>query len=488
MSTTTWIIATAAAAAIGAAATYIINNKKTEKLKRESYELNAELSSQQLVNQQLKEDNDSKEEKIDQLTESLRVASSDLSAQSQRAKTAEEQNAAFKAELEKIREENASLNKELQTVVSQLSAEEQKSKWVEAADKNMREVFGALSKEIVENNSKNFLATANDKLNDFASKLDEKMISENKTVASIMTPVSENLTELKKHIGELETKRATAYVELNKSVDMLKQQSDILAGETKSLNSALRNSSVRGKWGEAQLRRVAELSGMMEHIDFEEQFVNNEGKRPDMVIRLTGGRSIPVDSKVPMDDYLKYAEAADEQERTAHLANHVKAVKKHIDALSKKEYWKSEERSVQMVVLVIPYESGLSAAFEGDPDIFLYAVDKNVLILSPVTFYAFLKSVALGWSEYNLAESAKEIAQLSKELVDRFETFITHFGAVGAGIDKAAASYNKAIGSYNSRLNATFNKIRGLKELPEVPMLDEVTTSVNGVQTETHGE
>ena len=135
--------------------------------------------------------------------------------------------------------------------------------------------------------------------------------------------------------------------------------------------------------------------------------------------------------------------------------------------------------SVQMVALVIPYESGLSAAFEGDPSIFIYAVDRNVLLLSPITFYAFLKSVALGWSEYDLAKSANEIAQLSKELVDRFDVFLGHFDAIGTGLDKAAASYNKAIGSYNTRLNATFNKLRNLKQMPDVPMLETAVTTVN---------
>ena len=479
MGTTAWIIICIATAILGAGGAYYIATKKNSAIMAERYQLLANIDNLEKANEALRGEKSQSASTIDNLNAELRDVSSKLSAELERTKLISTQNTELKAQFEQLSNENANLNRELQRVSSEYSAEAQKNKWVEEADKSMREAFGALSKEIIENNNVDFLNKANDKLNDFASKLDEKMQGENKAVANILTPVSENLTELKKHIGELEQKRTTAYAELNQTVSMLKNQNDILTNEAKNLNSALRNSSVRGKWGEAQLRRVAELSGMIEHIDFEEQYVNNDGKRPDMIIRLTGNRSIPVDSKAPMDDYLKYTECKDDAERARALDGHVRALKKHIDALSKKEYWKSEERSVQMVVLVIPYESGLSAAFEGDPSIFIYAVDRNVLLLSPITFYAFLKSVALGWSEYDLAKSANEIAQLSKELVDRFDVFLGHFDAIGTGLDKAAASYNKAIGSYNTRLNATFNKLRNLKQMPDVPMLETAVTTVN---------
>ena len=479
MGVTEWIIICIITAIVGAGGAYFISTKKNSAIIAEKYQLLANIDNLEKSNEALRQEKIQSSEAIDTLNTELRDVSSKLSAELEKTKIISTQNAELKTQVEQLTNDNANLNRELQRVSSEYSAEAQKNKWVEAADKSMREAFGALSKEIIENNNVDFLNKANDKLNDFASKLDEKMQGENKAVANILTPVSENLTELKKHIGELEEKRTSAYAELNQTVSMLKNQNDILTNEAKNLNSALRNSSVRGKWGEAQLRRVAELSGMIGHIDFEEQYVNNDGKRPDMIIRLTGNRSIPVDSKAPMDDYLKYTETQDEAERARSLDGHVRALKKHIDALSKKEYWKSEERSVQMVALVIPYESGLSAAFEGDPSIFIYAVDRNVLLLSPITFYAFLKSVALGWSEYDLAKSANEIAQLSKELVDRFDVFLSHVTAVGTNIDKAAASYNKAIGSYNSRLNSTFNKLRSLKQLPELPMQDTVATAVN---------
>lgn len=488
MGTTAWIIICIATAILGAGGAYYIATKKNSAIMAERYQLLANIDNLEKSNEELREEKTQSASNIDALNNELREVSSKLSAELERTKLISTHNAELKAQVEQLSNENATLNRELQKVSSEYSAEAQKNKWVEEADKSMREAFGALSKEIIENNNTDFLNKANDKLNDFASKLDEKMQGENKAVANILSPVSENITELKKHIGELEQKRTTAYAELNQTVSMLKNQNDILANEAKNLNSALRNSTVRGKWGEAQLRRVAELSGMIEHIDFEEQYVNNDGKRPDMIIRLTGNRSIPVDSKAPMDDYLRYTECTDDAERTRALEGHVKALKKHIDQLSKKEYWKSEERSVQSVVLVIPYESGLSAAFEGDPGIFIYAVDRNVLLLSPITFYAFLKSVALGWSEYDLAKSANEIAQLSKELVDRFDVFLSHVTAVGTNIDKAAASYNKAIGSYNSRLNATFNKVRSLKTLPEVPVLDEITTGMSGAITDSRTE
>ncbi len=484
MTTPIWIVFCIICAAVGAGAVYISSAKRINTHKEQGYQDQAQLQQLQADNQRLSSETHEQEQIIDRLNGELKSTAVELSAQTEKTRGLEGQNARLREQAEQLQAENAGLNRELQKAWADYSAETEKNKWVDEADKRMREAFGSVSKQIIESNNVDFLNKANDKLNDFASKLDEKMQGENRAVASILTPVSENLTELKRHIGELETKRSTAYAELNQTVSQLRSQNDILTNEARNLNSALRNSSVRGKWGEAQLRRVAELSGMTEHIDFEEQFVNDDGKRPDMVIRLTGGRSIPVDSKVPMDDYLRYAQGTDESERKAALEGHVRAVKKHIDALSKKEYWKNDARSIDMVILVIPYESGLSAAFEGDPDIFVTAVNKNVLLLSPVTFYAFLKSVSIGWSEYNLAQSAKEIAQLSKELVDRFEIFLKHMANVGNNIDKAADSYNKAISSYNSRLNATFNKIRTLKELEEIPALDEIPTAVIGTPKE----
>lgn len=474
MGTLTWLILCIICIALGGGASFFLCSKKSEQYKKENYDLNAQVKSLTTTNEQIKSEKEELSTKYESLNTSFRDTTANLYAESQNVQNLKKQYEELKNDFIKVTEQNSILSRNLQDSVAKYSAETEKNKWIESADKTMREAFGAMSKEIIESSNVDFINKANDKLNDFASKLDEKMRSENKTVEGMLTPVSENLTELKKHIGELEKNRLTAYTDLNKVVDVLREQNDKLTNETRNLNSALHNSSVRGKWGEAQLRRVAELSGMTSHIDFEEQKQNDNGKRPDMIVTLSGGRTVPVDSKVPMEDYLKYVECKDEEQRKMYLAGHAKAVKSHVDALAKKTYWKSEDRSIQLVALVIPYESGLSAAFEGDPELFEYAESKNVLLLSPVTFYAFLKSVLVGWTEYNLVQNAQEIAKLSNELIDRFETFVKYFEEIGKGLDKAVGSYNKAINSYNSRLNATFNKLRNLKQLPEHDMIDTV--------------
>ena len=160
-----------------------------------------------------------------------------------------------------------------------------------------------------------------------------------------------------------------------------------------------------------------------------------------------------------------------------HLAEHVKALKNHIDTLYKKAYWKSEERAAEMVAMVVPYESGLSAAFTADREIFSYAMEKNVLLLSPMTFYAFLKSVSIGWQENTMSKNAKEVAKLSKELIDRFEKFYSYVEGIGNALDKARDQYDNAMGSYNRRLAVTFNRFRllssGMGE--EIPRLTEDT-------------
>lgn len=474
MTTVTWLILCIACVAVGAVAVYFVTLKKTENYKACNNELNGRVKLLEITNSQLLKDKDELNKKLDDAGKNLLEISSELSAEQQKRRNEEEQNKELKSELDKLKKNNDELNHNMLDFSAKYSAEKQKNEWVDKADDKLRETFNSLSKEIIENTNVDFLNKANDKLNDFASKLDEKMQGENRAVANILTPVSENLTELKKHIGELEEKRVSAYSDLNKAVEVLRGQNDTLTMEARNLNSALHNSSVRGKWGEVQLRRVAELSGMNDHIDFDEQKQNESGKRPDMIIHLSGGRTIPVDSKVPMEHYLKYVECKDDVQNKVYLQGHVKAVKTHIDALAKKEYWKSESRAMQLVVLVIPYESGLSAAFEGDPELFEYAESKNVLLLSPVTFYAFLKAVSTGWTEYNLVKNAQEIAQLSKELIDRFDVFIDHVRNIGSNIDKAAASYNKAVSSYNTRLNPTFNKLKALKELPEQSDIETV--------------
>ncbi len=445
-------IIAAAALAVGFALAFLIQNGKISALKTENGNLKNEKES---LFAEVEETRKNREKLIFDISEKEReiaVKETILKTETFRANEAERK-------LSELSEKNAELSEKLSETSAKAAAAEESSKnireWIDKADLSLKDSFASISKTITENNNKVFLETASDK------------------VGGIVTPVSNELKELRTKVEELEQKRASAYSGLNEKVENLQKQNSELKNATDLLNSTLKNNAQRGKWGEEQLRRIAELAGMVEHIDFEEQEVNNEGSRPDMVIHLTGGRSVPVDSKAPMNSYLAYLDDTDETARAKHLSEHVKALRSHIDTLYKKAYWKSEDRSVEMVAMVVPYESGLSAAFATDREIFSYAMEKNVLLLSPMTFYAFLKSVSIGWQENAMSQNAKEIAKQSKELINRFSVFYGHFEKIDKALSTARKAYDDAIGSYNRRLLPAFNRFELLSNGTEQEMLEE---------------
>ncbi len=446
------IIALAAALAVGFVLAFFIQNGKIASLKNEN-------SIRRDENEKLSFEVNSAKEKNEELSSALSENEKDLAVATAMLRAIEIQ----KEEAEK---ENAELSKTVAELTKDLTETSAKAaavlesntnlkEWIGKAETGLKDSFASLSKDITENNNKVFLETAGDK------------------VGGIITPVGNELKELRNKVEELEAKRASAYSGLNEKVENLQKQNAELKSATDLLNSTLKNNAQRGKWGEEQLRRIAELAGMVEHIDFEEQEVNTEGSRPDMVIHLTGGRTVPVDSKAPMNSYLLYLDDTEDTARAKHLSEHVKALRSHIDTLYKKAYWKSEDRSVEMVAMVVPYESGLSAAFATDRDIFSYAMEKNVLLLSPMTFYAFLKSVSIGWQENAMSQNAKEIAKQSRELIKRFDTFFGYFEKMDSALTNARTQFDKAMGSYNSRLLPAFSRFETLSNGTEELLLEE---------------
>ena len=446
------IIISGATLALGFLLAFLIQNAKISALKNENGNLKNEKENLNSEN----EENRRKAEKLlfenSEKEREIAVKETILKTETFRANEAERK-------AEELSGKVSELSEKLSVVSAKAAATEESNRnikeWIDKADSSLKDSFASISKNITENNNKVFLESANDK------------------VGGIVTPVSNELKELRAKVEELEQKRASAYGTLTQQVEGLQKQNSELKNATDLLNSTLKNNAQRGKWGEEQLRRIAELAGMMEHIDFEEQEVNVEGSRPDMVIHLTGGRSVPVDSKAPMNSYLAYLDDTDEAARAKHLSEHVKALRNHIDTLFRKAYWKSEDRSVEMVAMVVPYESGLSAAFATDREIFGYAMEKNVLLLSPMTFYAFLKSVSIGWQENAMSKNAKEIAKQSKELIKRFEVFYGHFDKIDKALSNARNAYDSAVSSYNSRLLPAFNRFETLSNGSEQNLLLE---------------
>ncbi|MBQ6876780.1 MAG: DNA recombination protein RmuC [Oscillospiraceae bacterium] len=454
ISLTAAAIFSAAALAFGFLAAFLIGKIKISSLKSENKNLKTEKEN---LFFKIEENRRKRENLLFDIAEKEReiaIKETMLKTETFRANEAERKTA-------ELSEKNAELSEKLSAVSAKAAAAEESSRnireWINKADTSLKDSFASISKNITENNNRLFLETANDK------------------VGGIVTPVSNELKELRAKVEELEQKRVSAYSGLNEKVENLQKQNSELKNATDLLNSTLKNNAQRGKWGEEQLRRIAELAGMVEHIDFEEQEVNSEGSRPDMVIHLTGGRTVPVDSKAPMNSYLAYLDDTDETQRAKHLSEHIKALRSHIDTLYRKAYWKSEDRSAEMVAMVIPYESGLSAAFAADREIFGYAMEKNVLLLSPMTFYAFLKSISVGWQENAMSQNAKEIAKQSRELIKRFEVFYGHFDRIDKSLSGARKAFDDAVSSYNSRLLPSFNRFKtlsgGAEQEPE--MLEE---------------
>lgn len=431
---------------------FLIQSGKISALKRENSIISAESERISAENQENKNKCERLASDISEKERSLAIKETELKTESFRANEAERKNA-------ELSERNLELSERLSRALAKAAATEESnrniSEWIGKADASLKDSFASISKTITENNNKVFLESANDK------------------VGGIVTPVSNELKELRAKVEELEQKRVSAYSGLNEKVEGLQKQNAELKNATDLLNSTLKNNAQRGKWGEEQLRRIAELAGMVEHIDFEEQEVNSEGSRPDMVIHLTGGRTVPVDSKAPMNSYLAYLDDTDEGARAKHLSEHVKALRLHIDTLYRKAYWKNEDRSAEMVAMVVPYESGLSAAFAADREIFGYAMEKNVLLLSPMTFYAFLKSVSIGWQENAMSKNAKEIAKQSRELIKRFEVFYGHFDKIDTALSSARKAFDSASASYNSRLLPSFNRFKALSVSEEQEILLE---------------
>ena len=226
-----------------------------------------------------------------------------------------------------------------------------------------------------------------------------------------------------------------------------------LQTETRSLSTALRKPQVRGRWGEMHLRRAVELAGMVDKCDFSEQVHLEDGRlRPDLVVHLSGNKELVVDSKVPLDAYLDAASADNEDDYRTHLRRHAAQLRTHVDQLASKSYWRFLEESPEFVVLFVPAESFLSAALETEPSLIEYAAERRVVLASPTTLIALLRTVAHGWSHEALAEQAREIHRLGRDLHQRLGTMSTHLDGIGRSLNTAVSRYNQAVGSLDNRV------------------------------------
>ena len=304
----------------------------------------------------------------------------------------------------------------------------------------------------------------------------------------VLSPVQETLRTMQIKVSELERERTSQFGALNQQLLSARQSEEQLRATAESLASALRSNSVRGVWGETQLHRVVEAAGLIEHVDFIEQasVQSDVGKgRIDMVVQLSDGKSLAVDSKVPFDAYLKASQipltatGAEAERRGRLMSEHVSAMRGHIDALAKKEYWEGLADSPDLVIAFIPSESLLSSALETDPGLLDYAFRKNVAVASPVTLWAVLKTVAYSWRQESLTADAKKLFDLGKELYKRVSTLAEYSEALRRSIESTVNNYNKFSASLETRVLVTARKLndggdptlsivegRGIDEVP----------------------
>jgi DNA recombination protein RmuC len=281
-------------------------------------------------------------------------------------------------------------------------------------------------------------------------------------VARAIGPLHETLQRYERRVTELEHERVDAYAELREQVRSMSTVSGELRTETKQLVAALRAPQVRGRWGEHQLRRVVEAAGLLEHCDFAEQVTaatDEQTVRPDLVVRLHGGRTIVVDAKAPLEGYLSAMEARDERSRDAHLDQHARHLRAHVDALAAKEYWTAFPPSPDFVVLFVPADPFLDAALRHDPTLMEHAFRRNVVLATPATLVAMLRTVAYSWRQEELARNAVAVHALARELYGRLATLGDHVGRLGAALGGAVTAYNKAVGSLEARVLVSARKL-----------------------------
>ena len=339
--------------------------------------------------------------------------------------------------------------------------------------------FNQLAETALNKNSNTFLRLASANFEKFKQEAGSDLDSRQESIKNLVSPLNENLSRFEKSVKDIELSRTKTYTSLEEQLKFINESHTGLKDETTKLVQALRQPKTRGRWGEIQLRNVLELVGMKEHIDFEQEksFKTDEGrKRPDVIVKLPGDRCIIIDAKTPLDAYLSAVEAESKTEQEEFNKSHAGQLREQVKKLANSDYQKYVPNTPDFVVMFIPGESFYSTALEYDPNLFEFALKREVLITTPMSLVLLLKVIVLGWQQEKMTENSKEIARIGRELYDRLAVFGNRINDHSKSLAKSVETFNKAVGSMESRVLPSARKLESLDVVPPTEKMPAPTT------------
>jgi len=357
----------------------------------------------------------------------------------------------------------------------------EQQQFIEKTQESLKDAFGALSATALRNNNESFVQLAKarleEKVTEAKGELDKKQLA----IDAVVKPLSDSLHKIDEKINALETKREGAYSQVHTMLDQMRLTTAALDKETRSLVSALKTSTTRGRYGEIALRRLVEFAGMQEYCDFEEQVSTDTDTgrlRPDMMVHLPEKRKVVVDSKAPLAAYLEIFETDDPELQKQLMGRHVAAVKTHLKQLGSKAYWDQFNETPDFVVMFMQIESSFGAALQAWPGMIEEALNNRIIIATPTTLITILKSIAYSWSQVKTMENIEAIRDAAVELYERSATLMEHMSNIGKGLTGTINNYNKAVGSLESSFLPQGRRISQMaqgftkKSLPEMTPIE----------------